>query len=89
MTIFEILSFNRNMLGIMQQAGIKEDDYRFYPLYLDYRSMKCQGEKVTYIVAVLAERYHVSERKVYSLIRRYKTDCTDCALLFEPIICTS
>jgi len=87
MTLFEILRFNRNMLGIMQELGIREDDYRYYPLYCDYLQMMREGEKVTYIVAVLAERYHLCERKVYSLIRRYKTDCTDCTLLFEPIIC--
>lgn len=88
MTLFEILDFNRNMVGIMQEIGVKEDDYRFFPLYEEYRRMVSKGDKVTYIVAVLAERYHVSERKVYSLIRRYKTNCTECALLFGPIICS-
>ena len=88
MTLFEILDFNRNMVGIMKEVGVKEDDYRYFPLYEEYRRMMQNGDKVTYIVAVLAERYHVSERKVYSLIRRYKTNCTECALLFGPIICS-
>lgn len=88
MTLFEILDFNRNMVGIMKEVGVKEDDYRYFPLYEEYRRMVRNGDKVTYIVAVLAERYHVSERKVYSLIRRYKTNCTECALLFGPIICS-
>lgn len=88
MTLFEILEFNRSMVGIMQEIGVKEDDYRYFPLYEEYRRMVSNGDKVTYIVAVLAERYHVSERKVYSLIRRYKTNCTECALLFGPIICS-
>ena len=34
------------------------------------------GEKVTYIVTVLSERYHVSERKVYSLVKRFGQHCT-------------
>lgn len=87
MRLYEILDFNHNMLRIMRQAGIREDDYRYYPLFVDYRRMRSRGDKVTYIVAVLAERYHVSERKVYGLLRRYKTDCTTGALLFEPIVC--
>lgn len=33
------------------------------------------GEKVTYIVTVLSERYHVSERKVYSLVKRFGQNC--------------
>ena len=88
MTLFEILDFNRSMVGIMQEIGVKEDDYRYFHLYEEYQRMVWNGEKVTYIVAVLAERYHISERKVYSLIRRYKTNCTECALLFGPIICS-
>ena len=88
MTLFEILDFNRNMVGIMKEIGVKEDDYRYFHLYEEYQRMVWNGEKVTYIVAVLAERYHISERKVYSLIRRYQTNCTKCALLFEPIICS-
>ncbi len=34
------------------------------------------GEKVSYIVATLADRYHVSERKVYTLIKRYGRECS-------------
>lgn len=33
------------------------------------------GDKVSYIVASLAERYHVCERKVYALVKRYGSDC--------------
>ena len=30
---------------------------------------------MTYIVAILAERYDISERKVYGLIKRFQSDC--------------
>ena len=33
------------------------------------------GEKVGYIVAVLAERYGVSERTVYDVVKRFGQDC--------------
>ena len=36
---------------------------------------KHKQEKVSYIVAALASKYRVSERKVYDLIKRFKTDC--------------
>ena len=48
---------------------------RFIDLYNEYRSLASSGEKVSYIVARLASEYNVSERKVYSLIKRYKTEC--------------
>ena len=38
------------------------------------------GEKVSYIVATLSLRYGISERKVYDLIKRFKTDCNLCAV---------
>ena len=34
-----------------------------------------RGEKVSYTVAVLSEKYSVSERKVYALVKRFQSDC--------------
>ena len=35
------------------------------------------GGKMTYIAAVLAEKYGVCERQVYLIIARFEKDCTD------------
>lgn len=35
------------------------------------------GGKMTYIAAVLAEKYGVCERQVYLIIDRFEKDCTD------------
>ena len=59
----------------MQDMGIRLDDCRFVDLYNDFEEMKAKGFKVTYIVSVLADIYHISERKVYSLLRRFSVDC--------------
>ena len=76
MKVFEILNFNREPLKRLQQAGIRIEDVEYIDLYNDYRMMLCGGEKVSYIVATLADRYHVSERKVYMLIKRYGRECS-------------
>ena len=76
MKIFEILNFNREPLKRLQQAGIRIDDVEYIDLYNDYRAMLDGGDKVSYIVATLADRYHVSERKVYTLIKRYGSECS-------------
>lgn len=34
-----------------------------------------KGDKVSYTVAVLADKYNISERKVYSLIKHFQNDC--------------
>ena len=75
MKVFEILKFNREPLDRLRMAGIRLDDARFVDLYTDYAAMLADGNKVTYTMAVLARKYGVSERKAYSLVRRFKADC--------------
>lgn len=38
--------------------------------------MKSRGEKTTYAVLYLANKYSVCERKVYDLIKRFGKRCT-------------
>lgn len=67
--------FEQELLIYFQKAGIRLDDVQYIDLFKEYRTLSAQGEKVSYIVARLATEYAISERKVYSLIRRFKTDC--------------
>lgn len=76
MKVIELLKLNRELLTICRSAGIRLDDVRYIELYNDYARLLAEGEKTTYIVAALAEKYGVCERKVYDLIRRFKSDCT-------------
>jgi len=76
MTVFEILSFNKELLHRLCDVGVKADDYRYVDLFRDYTKMIDSGHKTTYAVAVLADKYSISERKVYSVIRHLRTDCT-------------
>lgn len=73
--MIEILKLNRELLKICRDVGIRMDDVQYIELYNDYNRLLAAGEKVSYIVAVLAERYAVSERKVYALIKRLRADC--------------
>ena len=75
MTIFEIIKLNKELLKAFQYVGIRLEDVEYIELFNEYRAMVANGEKVSYIVAVLASKYRVSERKVYDLIKRFKTDC--------------
>jgi hypothetical protein len=52
---------------------------RYVELYNRYREMLPKGEKVTYIVACLAEKYNVCERKVYYLVKRRNGECNPVA----------
>lgn len=74
MKVIDVLRFNRELLEKIARAGIRLDDIRYIDLFSDYMAMKSQGEKITYIVSILAFRYSISERKVYSLIKHLQND---------------
>ena len=76
MTIYEILSFNKELLQRLFNAGIKTSDCLYVDLFNDYTRMRAAGEKTTYIVAVLSDKYALSERKVYGIIKRLHRLCS-------------
>lgn len=75
MKIIEVLEFNKELIINLKMAGIKLEDVEYIDLYSNYTTMLAHGDKVSYIVAILAERYGICERKVYKLIKRFKSDC--------------
>ncbi len=75
MTRYEILSFNKELLRRLSCIGVKTDDFRYVDLFEDYSRMRKAGNKMTYIVATLSDKYAISERKVYNVIRHLSEDC--------------
>lgn len=75
MKVIEVLKLNSGLLRVLQDTGIKVEDVRYIGLHDEYRRMQANGEKVSYIVATLAERYGICERKVYALIKHLSSDC--------------
>lgn len=75
MKMYEVLYFNRELLDRLSAMGIRCEDSKYVDLYIDYTEFRGVGHKKTYIVAVLAERYHISERKVYAVLSRLEGDC--------------
>ena len=80
MTVYEILSFNRELIEKLEAVGIRPGDCKYIDLYAEYVRMRHGGEKVTYVVSFLSEKYHVSERKVYGLLKKFVRDCTGIAV---------
>ena len=75
MKIIDILKFNRELIKRLRDAGIRLKDEQYIDLYNDYTKLYQHGEKVSYIVLVLSTRYAVSERTVYSLVKRFNSEC--------------
>ncbi len=75
MIAYEILNLNRELFCKMSVLGIKFEDYKYVDLYSDYINLRNDGQKITYIIAFLASKYKIGERKTYSLIERLGRDC--------------
>ncbi len=76
MKLFEVLNFYREPIKRLVSAGFRPDDCKYLDLYSDYLRLCGDGGKKTWVVAALAEKYAVSERKVWSIISHMETDCT-------------
>ena len=75
MTYYEIIKLNKTSIDRLCEAGFRLEDCQYLNLYEDYKRMHDAGEKMTYIVAVLHDQYHVCERKIYDLIKRFGEHC--------------
>ena len=75
MKVIEIIKMGQKILEMMQKSCIKVNDVGYIGIYDDYERMRKEGNKKGYIVAVLAERYGISERKVYYLLKFFERDC--------------
>lgn len=76
MKVVEVLKLGKEMLKTLQESCIKIDDYKYVEMYEEYKRIIDSGGKTSYAVTILSERYGISERKVYYLIRRLSKDCT-------------
>lgn len=84
MKYFEILKFSKEIVNRLKEAGYIQGDQQYIEMFDDFEKMRQAGEKVTYIVAILAGQYNVSERKVYDIIRRFQKDCNSFAAESSP-----
>ena len=80
MTRYEILAFNKELLRRLSDVGIRTSDYKYVDLFREYTKMIMAGNKTTYAVAVLSDKYQICERKVYDVIRHLSEDCKNGAV---------
>lgn len=75
MTGYEALKLCSGQMDMLRTLGVNPNDCRYLKLYEDYNMMRQKPDKVSYIVATLAERYKVSERTVYDMVKRLRRSC--------------
>lgn len=65
----EIIEFNKELLQKVKKAGIKLEDYKYCDLYRDYVAMSRKEPRRKVIILTLAEKYNITDRQVYNVIR--------------------
>lgn len=75
MTQYEALKLSGGLIESLELAGVDPGDHKYLRMFEDYREAERRGEKVVYAVACLAAKYGVSERTVYSVVKRLGRDC--------------
>lgn len=80
MKAIEFLIMSKELLMRLKKSGIKLDDVKYVDMYIEYNGLRIEGYKITYIVNKMAEKYNISIRKVYMLIKEFESECTDCAV---------
>ena len=74
MKIIELLRFNKEIRKRMSLNNIRTDDWEYVEMFNEYEQMRNAGEKITWIVSALADKYECSESSVHRIISRFKND---------------
>ena len=80
MSVKDLLLFSGELLKRLHESGIRIDDYKYVQLLKDYEELKSEGNKQTYMVAMLSHRYGICARKIYKLLARMRKDCRERAV---------
>lgn len=83
MKVFEAVKLSSEAMSLLDKAGIKISDYRYFPLYQEYVSMIGSGHKRTYVVAHLSQKFGISERKTYYLVGKFSREIDMCKKLAD------
>ena len=75
MTLYDALTISGHTLAAIRELGYKAGDARYMPMFRDYLEMVARGDKITYAVAIVANRYGISERTVYNVVKRFSAHC--------------
>ena len=72
MRTFELVKISKGILKLLSNLDVKIDDYKYVDLFDEYETMAKNGDKISYIVTFLSQKYNISEASVYRLIKRFK-----------------
>ena len=70
MTNYELLTMNRSMVEVLLANHVNINDVQNLEIYTQFCEMKKQGHKVSYITVFLADKYGMTDRGIYKIVKR-------------------
>jgi len=74
MRIADIIRILKDPIGCMELHNLHRNDVDRLRIFDDYEAMVANGDKVTYVIQSLADKYHTSYRNVFRIIKRMKRE---------------
>ena len=65
----DLIMFNAEMMRKLKKAGIRLDDYKYVNMWRDYVEMLKTAESRKEVMLSLADRYGITDRQVYNIIK--------------------
>lgn len=70
MTTYQLLRANESLLRLIADNKININDVAHLEIFTQFVKMKEEGHKVGYITIYLADKYGMSDRGIYKIIKR-------------------
>lgn len=67
---YEILKMNASLLQLLNKNGVSVNDVNYIGIFDEFMEMKKQGLKVRYIAITLAEKYGMTDRSIFKIVKR-------------------
>lgn len=71
MTVYELMRANETQFRLLGEVAPKLHLIAYLDLFKEFKQLKKEGYKVSYLAATLSDKYNISERNFYKIIRRF------------------
>lgn len=68
MKAYELLNINESLLKVMDSLSLAITDVKYIPVIKEYLKLMGEGNKKTYVVQVLSDKYDIAERTMYRVL---------------------
>lgn len=74
MKAYELLNINESLLKVMESLSLAISDVKYVPVIKEYIRLMGEGNKKTYVVQVLSDKYDIAERTLYRVVEKMMGD---------------